>query len=107
MVFLVTIDAPVHNLIRVFAPEHMVFMHWCNLPTLGASAFSRSTLTAKTIPTGEPPAPESERGRVYLAAFAAKDGDGGEQHSSLRHILGVALIDLFACRHVHLRLGAI
>lgn len=107
MVFLVTIDAPVHNLIRVLAPDHMMFMKGCNLPTLAASAFSRATLTAKAIPTGEPPAPESERRRVYLAAFAAKDGDGGEQHSSLRHVLGVALVDLFACRHVHLRLGAI
>jgi hypothetical protein len=79
MIFLMAVDAPFDGFIRDLAAVRMMILYWGDCAALGASDLPRSALAPETISADEPPALQSERGRMNLATLAAKQGDGGKQ----------------------------
>lgn len=80
MIFLMAVDAPLDGIVRYIASTHMVIVNGLDLAASGADRFPVATFTTQTVTAHEPGSItfECESGRVDLAAFASKQGDGGE-----------------------------
>src|SRR5271156_6270842 len=84
---------------------------WC--PCTGA-IFPHLAHRPSLAPRSQPRQfPQANRPRLRVSADGCTSPHSqrrmvmAENMSGLRHVVGVPLIDLIACRHVHLRLGAV